>query len=450
MSINLDVLIGLNVLSVIILSIIFIACFMEPKNSPTRSNYFIAMISFEILYLIFNTFQYNTERAIISSGTMTLENRYIAYRGLSNIAFFLVLIAFALYTISFFPDKTKVPKWIPVSIIALCALSALGCALTIFFPSLAEDFFYVDQGGSHVKASFLIAQAGSYYLAAALLYLLIKNRRELNRNNIIALVSFIACPTIVSIMRFFGVDIYYMAPATVVSFVLMYCFLYVQKSEKIHSQDLLLANNRLAVLQNQIRPHFLFNTLNSIYVLCDKDPKTAQKAIGDFSEYMRANLENLEEDSVIPLDKELDLVDHYLNLEKMRFGGDLEVVYDTDYVDMMIPPMTVQILAENAVKHGIEKKTDGFGRVTIRTRRTTSSDLVIVEDNGVGFDVEEYNSDPGSHIGIVNAKERLKHLLGATLIIESSPGKGTTVTVIIPREKKANEKAEKEEEVEEL
>jgi sensor histidine kinase YesM len=124
----------------------------------------------------------------------------------------------------------------------------------------------------------------------------------------------------------------------------------------------------------------------------------------------------------------------------MRFAGDLSIEYDTDYTDMMIPPMTLQILAENAVKHGIEKKTNGFGKIVIRTRRTTSSDLIMVEDNGVGFDVEEYNDGLGSHVGLGNAKERLRHLLGATLIIESEIGKGTTVTIIIPRNKKKEDK----------
>ena len=89
-----------------------------------------------------------------------------------------------------------------------------------------------------------------------------------------------------------------MAPATVISFIFMYCFLYLQNSEKLRSQEIMLANNRLAVLQNQIRPHFLYNTLNSIYYLCEKDPSAAQQAIGDFSEYMRANLESLEEIAV--------------------------------------------------------------------------------------------------------------------------------------------------------
>lgn len=442
--IDLDVLIGMNILSMIILAIILASCIMEQRNSQSKSYYFVSMLACEIVYLLFNTFQYDTERDIINSGSLAFKGKYIAMRGLTDVFLFALMIAFTLYATKVALSKANVHKWVWVSIVAYCSVLIVGCLVSIFVPSLADKFYYVDTGGAHFRSLFFLAHLPAYYLATVLLVTFIKHRNALHRNSFIALTSFLACPILVSVTRFFDDEIYIVAPATVVSFILMYCFMYLQRSDRLKEQELLLANNRLAVLQNQIRPHFLYNTLNSIYVLCGRDPKAAQTAIGDFAEYMRANLESLEEDELIPLDRELEHVDHYLNLEKMRFGGDLEVEYDTDYVDMMIPPMTIQILAENAVKHGIEQLTQGFGRITIKTRRTSSSDLIIVRDNGVGFDVEEYNNDPGSHVGIINARERLKQLLGATLIIESEPGNGTTVTIIIPRKDGKNKRSEEE------
>ncbi len=446
--IDLGVLIGLDILSVIVLGIILCFCIMSYRQSPPKPGpkYFILMIVLEIVFLAFNALQNDAERTILQTQSMSLEGRYIAVRGISNFAFFLLLIAYVFYAALIINDKSKLTKILSFGTLVICGGSALWCLLTVLFPSLSRGLYYIDFDGSHFTKAFLIAQTGLYFLVFIMLVLLIKNASKLDRISFLALISFITCPSIVSILRFFDFDLNLMAPATFVSFILMYCFLYIQKSKRVYEQDLQLANNRLAVLHNQIRPHFLYNTLNSIYVLCGKDPKAAQSAIGNFAEYMRANLESLEEDDVIPLDRELEHVDHYLSLEKMRFGGDLEVEYDTDYVDMMIPPMTVQIIAENAVKHGIEKKTNGFGKIIIRTRRTASSDLIIVEDNGVGFDVEAYNGDPSSHIGIVNAKERLRQLLGASLIIESELGSGTTVTIIIPRAKKDKKPKEKAEE----
>lgn len=448
MSIDLDVLIGLNILSVVVLAIIMSACLLEKKSSPSYSGYFIAMLAIEILYLIFNAFQYSTERAIKNSGVLSLAGRYIAFRGMSNVMIFLLLIVFTFYAAAHISDNSKFGRWGRNSVILVCSAYAFGCLLTVFIPSFADKFFYVDSTGGHSRGTFVFALFGAYYLVVVLLITIIKSRKKLNKYSLFAILSFLVCPILVSFQRFFGKESYIMGPAMFVSLIAMYCFLYLQNSERLHRQDLVLANSRLDVLKNQIRPHFLYNTLNSIYVLCGKDPTAAQEAISDFAEYMRANLENLEEDDVIPLESELEHVDHYLSLEKMRFGGDLEVEYDTDYTDMLIPPMTLQILAENAVKHGIEQKRNGFGKITIRTRRSTNTDLVIVEDNGVGFDVEEYNDDPGSHVGIVNVKERLKQLLGASLIIESETGRGTTVTIIIPRDGKRVQKNTETAEVE--
>ena len=237
-------------------------------------------------------------------------------------------------------------------------------------------------------------------------------------------------------MHFFGMDYNLIYPVTIVSFIFMFSFAYMWQVEQNREQQIIISNDRLFRLQNQIRPHFLYNTLNSIYMLCENDPKAAQSAISNFSEYMRANLDYLEGVSLIPLDKELENVEHYLELEKMRYGDNLEIEYDIDFVDIMIPPMVIQVLAENAVKHGIENKADGIGRIVIRTRRMAKSDLIIVEDNGVGFDINEINRDDESHIGIKNVRERLNRFLGATLIIESEIGKSTVAAISIPRNQK--------------
>ena len=105
MPVNFDALIAVNTFSVIILGIILAVCIMERRTSASHSNYFIAMMITEILFVIFNSVQYDTERDIIDSGSMALENKYIAMRGLSNVAFFLLMISFALYVFSYIGKK---------------------------------------------------------------------------------------------------------------------------------------------------------------------------------------------------------------------------------------------------------------------------------------------------------------------------------------------------------
>ena len=108
MSIDLGVLIGLDILSVIILAIIMVSCVLERRNSSKGSYYFVAMLAFEIIFLIFNAFQYDTEKTIINTASLSLERQYIVMRGLSNVAFFLLLICFFLYSVSYIQDNNAV------------------------------------------------------------------------------------------------------------------------------------------------------------------------------------------------------------------------------------------------------------------------------------------------------------------------------------------------------
>ncbi|MGN1416951.1 MAG: sensor histidine kinase [Oscillospiraceae bacterium] len=193
-----------------------------------------------------------------------------------------------------------------------------------------------------------------------------------------------------------------------------------------------LAEKRISIMLSQIQPHFLYNSLNSIYNLCKKDVKQAQKAISDFSYYLRGNMDSLTKNSPIPFYMELKHLKTYLALEKMRFDDTLDIVWDIQTESFMIPALTVQPIAENAIKHGICQKEDG-GTLKISTRETDDHFEVEVWDDGVGFDVNAVNNDGKSHIGIENVKNRLCRMCGAELTISSEIGKGTSAVIRIPK-----------------
>ena len=192
-----------------------------------------------------------------------------------------------------------------------------------------------------------------------------------------------------------------------------------------------LEDSRIAITLSQLQPHFIYNVLNSIYHLCDRDPKLAQEAVDKFSDYLRNNMKSIGQKEPIPFEEEYQHIQTYLSLEKIRFRT-LEIIYDIDIVNFMLPPLTVQPLVENAVKHGVTKKRGG-GSVTISTRETEEAYLVMVIDTGVGFDPERYPEDGKVHIGIKNVRERLKNMVNGTLTITSAPGEGTTAVVTIPK-----------------
>lgn len=202
-----------------------------------------------------------------------------------------------------------------------------------------------------------------------------------------------------------------------------------------------LTQSRIVVMLSQIRPHFVYNVLNAISGLCLTQPEKAEEAIVDFSGYLRANIDSLQNDEPIRFSQELSHVRQYVELEKLRFEDRLNVVYNIGYSKFALPTLTLQPLVENAIKHGILQRLEG-GTVTITTRLDEGTGLVVitVADDGIGFDpaapptVDPANKagEPHQRIGVENVRKRLKYMVGGELSITSAIGKGTTVTLRLP------------------
>ena len=203
---------------------------------------------------------------------------------------------------------------------------------------------------------------------------------------------------------------------------------------KLAKQSAELSDSRINIMLSQIQPHFLFNALTSISVLCEKNPMKAQTALNDFADYLRGNLDSLRRTAPVPFSKELKHIKIYLSLEQMRFESELNVVYDIEADSFLLPALTVQPLVENAVKYGVGKKPGG-GTVTISTREEATCFSITVADDGVGYDPQETQYDGRTHIGIDNVRARLAAMVGGTLTIQSEKGRGTSATIQLPKEK---------------
>ncbi len=211
---------------------------------------------------------------------------------------------------------------------------------------------------------------------------------------------------------------------------------------KLEEQERLLLQARMAALQNQINPHFLFNTLNSISSLVRFDPDMAREMILKLATILRRLLHST--DSFIPLREEVEFIDNYLDIEVVRFGRDkLKVVKELDpaSLEAMVPSMVLQPLVENCIKHGLAPKVEG-GSITLRSRVIKSRLVVEVEDDGVGMEATPESareSEPsqgaaGMGIGMANVAERLKVLYGDTarMMIERREGGGTLIRLRLP------------------
>ncbi len=189
-----------------------------------------------------------------------------------------------------------------------------------------------------------------------------------------------------------------------------------------------------AWLQAQIEPHFLFNTLNAITALSTFDAARTRELLEAFGSFLQQKYRFQNADELVPLEYELELIQSYLFIEKQRFEDRIQVIWDVDdEIELMIPPLTIQPLIENALKHGILKQARG-GTITLRIQDRGEYAAITVSDDGVGIQPEVmdqlFERNPEQHQGIAlrNVELRLKRLYGQGLRIESELGAGTTIS----------------------
>lgn len=187
---------------------------------------------------------------------------------------------------------------------------------------------------------------------------------------------------------------------------------------------------QMAALQAQVEPHFLFNTLALIGQLIETDPKEAARVHAHLIEYLRSSLPQMRGGRGGTLGKQLELSRAYLAIMQARMKERLNVRFEVpDFLGSApFPPMMLQTLIENAIKHGLEPKIEG-GAIVVRGYVTDSTLHVDVCDNGAGFDLHA-----GDGIGLANIRERLALLYGADagLVIETPPGGGACASIRIP------------------
>ena len=202
---------------------------------------------------------------------------------------------------------------------------------------------------------------------------------------------------------------------------------------RLAEQEKLLMAARVEALANQINPHFLFNTLTSISSLIRSQPETARVLIVKLSGLLRRLLRSQEH--FVSLREELEAVDEYLDIERVRFGPSLSVDKEIDEASLgvIVPSMILQPLVENSIKHGLSRKV-GEGRITIRAVLRAGHAIIEVMDNGVGMTSERLETTTQHGIGLRNVNERLRVIYGANygLHLHSVPGEGTLARIEIP------------------
>lgn len=214
----------------------------------------------------------------------------------------------------------------------------------------------------------------------------------------------------------------------------------IQDAQQKRKLEMEVVKSQIAVMMSQIQPHFLYNTISGIQVLCTHEPKKAGEALNKFGRFLRANMDSLSTTDRIPFKQEMEHVKDFVYLQQMRLEERLKVNYNIQVEDFTIPALTMQPLVENAIHHGISGKAEG-GTVTISTVRGDHQIQIEIVDDGVGFDVAAYELEikrqkkgtlPMSHVGIENIRTRIELQFQGVVTIQSEPGQGTKVKIIIP------------------
>lgn len=306
-------------------------------------------------------------------------------------------------------------------------------AILIIISQFTDFFYYIDENNCYHRNKaymFLVfmSMAGMFIEFT----ILIQYRKRINGKQFTALISYMVLPFIAGMIQIFYYGISLINISISISMMLMLIIAISDQNENVAINERKAAELKIELMLSQIAPHFIYNSLTTIAQMCEIDPAMAKETAIQFSDYLRGNLDSLGKNECILFEDELRHTKCYTAIEKKRFGDRVNVRYDICESDFLIPALTLQPIVENAIKYGLCMKAGG-GTVNVHTERKSGNIYITVSDNGTGFDMDSIYKDGKKHVGIMNVRSRLKSMCGGRLEVESTIGRGTVVTIILPQ-----------------
>ena len=412
--------IALDLFSLLVVLIVFIACIGEKVKRYGGSVRFLALVSFVILALIADMVSWLGEGQPQLRVLTMIGNTVAACMGQIAIICFMEYLCESLYA------NSRAAGFILHVFRVLCVISvtySIGNAFLEYAYCVNETGHFVEAEDTLMVFLYLLFPLMSF--ASLILMALFANHSPLGNRIIFTIYTVVPLGGIAMDHLFHETSLTYVSLA--VSVLAMYAGIFIHKQAVIDSQE-------KALMLSQINPHFTYNTLTAIAAMCDSAPQQAKHLTIDFARYLRHNLDTLTCPDTIPFEKELEHVECYLKIEKARFRERLNVIYAIRCKDFKLPPLTVQPLVENAVKHGVTKKAAG-GTVKISTYTEGKYNVVEIIDDGVGFDTETVLGRGEGHVGLANVESRIRRMCRGTMDVKSTPGVGTRITIYIPHRK---------------
>ena len=312
---------------------------------------------------------------------------------------------------------------------------SLGLCLSLFVLLVIAQFtngiYYFTENNEFVQ--------GQYYwvlivpllaLIALNLFEIITKRKLLSKRYFIAFLIYLIPLLVVMVLQMFLSVFILIVIAVSISALSMFGIIMADQVEQYLHQQREIADQKASIAVLEMRPHFIYNTMTSIYYLCEQDPQKAQQVTLDFTTYLRKNFNAIIGTDPIPFTEELEHTRAYLAVVKAQFEDNLIVEFDTPHVLFRIPPLTLQPLVENSVKYGLNVDSTEPLYISIKTEKTEKGITIAVSDTGPGISNDD-NGEP--HLALNNIRERLLTMDGMLTISPNEKG-GTIVKMFIPNQ----------------
>ena len=311
---------------------------------------------------------------------------------------------------------------------AVAVLLAVYVVMLVY-TQFSSTIYTVDSNGVYQRGPWYPVLLVPIALIMALnLWGLVRRWGKLNKKQRAALLVYMLVPLICTLIQMLFYGLLTIAVGTVLAALVMFVVLLKDQQESFIRQTEENARKEFGIRILQMRPHFIYNTLTSIYCLCRQDAKKAQQAILDFTTYLRRNFTAIVKEEPVPFAEELEHTRAYLAVEQARFQDRLLVEFEISVTMFRLPPLTLQPIVENAVKHGLDPELEPLF-ISVSTRQTEDSFEIVVDDSGPGYTPAD---DDEPHIALANIRERLKIMCGGELTISGRDCGGTVVTIRIP------------------
>lgn len=309
--------------------------------------------------------------------------------------------------------------------IALCG----ALFITLIVTQFTDGIYYFTEENEFVRGQwYWVLIVPMLALIALNLTEIIRERKLLDKKYFIAFLVYLIPPLVVMTLQVFVSVFILIVIAISISALSMFSIIMYDQVDQYLRQQREIADQRASIAVLQMRPHFIYNTMTSIYYLCEQDPEKAQQVTLDFTTYLRKNFNAITGKEPIPFADELEHTRAYLAVVQAQYEDNLIVEFDTPHTQFRVPPLTLQPLVENSVKYGLNIDSTEPLRVSIRTEKVDNGSVIIVSDTGPGISDKD-NGEP--HIALNNIRERLSAING-TLTISPNEKRGTIVSIYIP------------------